>query len=290
MSSTLCPNRPKAAPARCLPRPATTSWPRLLNLKYAMPAALSRVDSSRISGWPEENADPRPCTQMSAAAPPAAPRFGDDAVEPDAVASAEADERDGNACRPCHARTPAGFAEAVNRKSVWLSSSAPGPRWRRGRRRRLASQRGTLIRAGESRRVHAVRFLKYELLTAILPLWKPCVVSALSQPPYIHHTLRTGTIYCARNIGPRPKNFRRPAFRHASSSGRFSLSGNAVLHEVVVGPGVHAANRSARSLADLARRVDQLPVWLEMARVAARAPRRDREVERENPDDHQSST
>src|SRR3989442_9637056 len=171
MSSTLWPNRSKAAPARCLPRPATTSWPRLLNLKYAMPAALSRVDSSRISGCPEENADPRPCTQMSAAAPPAAPRFGDDAVEPDAVASAEADERDGNACRPCHARTPAGFAEAVNRKSVWLSSSAPGPRWRRGRRRRLASQRGTLIRAGESRRVHAVRFLKYELLAAILSLW-----------------------------------------------------------------------------------------------------------------------
>src|SRR2546426_8021525 len=66
MSSTLWPNRSKAAPARCLPRPATTSWPRLLNLKYAMPAALSRVDSSRISGCPEENADPRPCTQMSA--------------------------------------------------------------------------------------------------------------------------------------------------------------------------------------------------------------------------------
>src|SRR5437867_2387332 len=66
MSSTLWPNRSKAAPARCLPRPATTSWPRLLNLKYAMPAALSRVDSSRISGCPEENADPRPCIQMSA--------------------------------------------------------------------------------------------------------------------------------------------------------------------------------------------------------------------------------
>src|SRR6059058_5086783 len=66
MSSTLWPNRSKAAPARCLPRPATTSWPRLLNLKYAMPAALSRLDSSRISGCPEENADPRPCTQMRA--------------------------------------------------------------------------------------------------------------------------------------------------------------------------------------------------------------------------------
>src|SRR5256885_5629090 len=135
-------------------------------------------------------------------APPAAPRFGDDAVEPDAVASAEADERDGNACRPCHARTPAGFAEAVNRKSVWLSSSAPGPRWRGGRRRRLASQRGTLIRAGESRRVHAVRFLKYEPLTAILPLWQPCVVSALRQPPYIHPTLRTGNIQCPGHTRP----------------------------------------------------------------------------------------
>src|SRR5439155_21789443 len=44
-----------------------------------------------------------------------------------------------------------------------------------------------------------------------------------------------------------------------------------------------------RTLADLARSVDQPPVRLEMERVAARAQRRDREVEREDPDDHQSS-
>src|SRR5881397_633976 len=38
----------------------------VLNLKYPRPAALSRLDSSWISACPEENTDPRPCTQMSA--------------------------------------------------------------------------------------------------------------------------------------------------------------------------------------------------------------------------------
>src|SRR6266853_2924503 len=32
-----------------------------------MPAALRRVDSSRVSGWPEENTDPRPWIQTTAA-------------------------------------------------------------------------------------------------------------------------------------------------------------------------------------------------------------------------------
>ena len=31
-----------------------------------MPAALRRADSARMSGCPEENVEPRPCTQMSA--------------------------------------------------------------------------------------------------------------------------------------------------------------------------------------------------------------------------------
>ena len=50
---------------------------------------------------------------------------------------------------------------------------------------------------------------------------------------------------------------------------------------------VQAVDRGASSLADLARGVDQVAVRLEVARVAARARRRDREVEREDPDDHQ---
>src|SRR5882724_13358034 len=66
MSSMLCPKRSNAAPARRRPRPATTSWPRLLSLKKATPAAFRRVESSRVSGCPEENTDPRPCTHTSA--------------------------------------------------------------------------------------------------------------------------------------------------------------------------------------------------------------------------------
>jgi hypothetical protein len=53
----------------------------------------------------------------------------------------------------------------------------------------------------------------------------------------------------------------------------------------VVGPGVQTVDRSARSQADLARGVDQLAVRLEVARVAVGARRRDREVEREDPDE-----
>src|SRR3989475_6738723 len=54
--------------------------------------------------------------------------------------------------------------------------------------------------------------------------------------------------------------------------------GCAVLEEVMVGRRVQAANRCARSLADLTRRVDQLAVVLEAARVAVRTCRGDREV------------
>src|SRR5438309_6196508 len=61
--------------------------------------------------------------------------------------------------------------------------------------------------------------------------------------------------------------------------------GCAVLEEVMVGRRVQAANRCARSLADLTRRVDQLAVVLEAARVAVRTCRGDREVECEAPDD-----
>src|SRR5437773_2881243 len=53
----------------------------------------------------------------------------------------------------------------------------------------------------------------------------------------------------------------------------------------MVGRRVQAANRCARSLADLTGRVDQLAVVLEAARVAVRTCRGDREVEREDPDD-----
>src|SRR6266852_77794 len=66
MSSTLSPKRSKAAPARRRPPRATVSWPRLLSLRYAMPTALRRVDSRRMSGCPEEKTEPRPCTQMRA--------------------------------------------------------------------------------------------------------------------------------------------------------------------------------------------------------------------------------
>src|SRR5438445_429465 len=49
MSSTLWPNRSKAAPARCLPRPATTSWPRLLILKYALLTAILSLWNVKMS-------------------------------------------------------------------------------------------------------------------------------------------------------------------------------------------------------------------------------------------------
>src|SRR5436309_7525012 len=50
------------------------------------------------------------------------------------------------------------------------------------------------------------------------------------------------------------------------------LSSCAVLEEVLVGPGVQAANRCARGLADLTRGVDQLAVGLEVPGMAAGAP------------------
>src|SRR5262249_5107465 len=63
---TLCLKRSKAAPARWPPRPAAASWPRLLSLKTATPASFKRAESSRVSGWPEENTEPRPCTHTTA--------------------------------------------------------------------------------------------------------------------------------------------------------------------------------------------------------------------------------
>src|SRR5262245_27376827 len=65
-SAALWVKRSKAAPARYRPPRATTSWPRVLNLQYPTPAAGSRLDSSRISGCPDENTDPSPWTQISA--------------------------------------------------------------------------------------------------------------------------------------------------------------------------------------------------------------------------------
>src|SRR2546426_6607101 len=73
-------------------------------------------------------------------------------------------------------------------------------------------------------------------------------------------------------------------------SGRSRFSGDAVLQDVVVGLGVQATDRTARSLAGLARGVDQLAVSLKAARMAVRARRRDRAVEHEDPDNRHGRT
>src|SRR3989454_2105555 len=73
-------------------------------------------------------------------------------------------------------------------------------------------------------------------------------------------------------------------------SGRSRFSGDAVLQDVVVGLGVQATDRTARSLAGLARGVDQLAVSLKAACMAVRARRRDRDVEHEDPDNRHGRT